>query len=237
MSVPGQKKSLALASLMLLSIPAAWLYTPRKLMMPSPPALADVIPRRFGDWRELKTDEPQVPPYYREDEGRPDVNNPYTDILARTYVNSNGDMVQLMLAYANRLSQEVKAHRPELCYVSQGFRILSHNTSARLISLGNDQYAGGGRLLAKSPGRLDAVSYWIRTGTMFQLNAWAIRYAIFYEGMHGLVPDGILVRVSRMIPGVESVTSADYKLQESFLTTLLMHAPARGRSLLLGSST
>ncbi len=42
-----------------------------------------------------------------------------TTCSLRSYVNANGDVVMLALAYGRHQRQEIKIHRPELCYTSQ----------------------------------------------------------------------------------------------------------------------
>jgi len=41
----------------------------------------------------------------------------------RAYQNSQGQIVYLALAWGEQQRQEVKIHRPDLCYVAQGFKV------------------------------------------------------------------------------------------------------------------
>ena len=74
--------------------------------------------------------------------------------------------VMLALAYGVNQRQEVKIHRPELCYVSQGFKLLERSQ----VALSAAQAAlpvRAQRMLVQAPGRAEAVSYWIRIGDMY----------------------------------------------------------------------
>ena len=68
-------------------------------------SLAAVIPTRFADWREVKSDVAQVSPTVNQDAAR-DINNPYDEIVMRTYSNSRGETVFLALAYGANQRQE-----------------------------------------------------------------------------------------------------------------------------------
>lgn len=47
----------------------------------------------------------------------------YSQTLTRTYINNDGYRIMLSVAYGeNQLSSDVtQVHRPEFCYVAQGF--------------------------------------------------------------------------------------------------------------------
>ena len=56
--------------------------------------------------------------------GETDPEAPYDDVLMRSYTNAHGEVVMLALAYGRHQRQEIKIHRPELCYTSQGYAVL-----------------------------------------------------------------------------------------------------------------
>lgn len=136
----------------------------------------------------------------------------------------------LALAYGERQRQELKIHRPELCYVAQGFQVTAQKTDT-------EEFRGSQvnltRLLARSERRTEPISYWIRIGDSFVRNAWETRTAIFREGLRGRVPDGILVRVSNAQPsGAEQMSS--YAIHDEFIRDLLDALDPAGRRMLLG---
>jgi EpsI family protein len=219
---------------MLAAAAAAWCLTPRVLPYVVG-SLSESVPARFGDWTQIKTNVVQVNPTVNQD-GPRDMNNPYDDVLMRTYANSHGEVVLLALAYGRSQRQEVKIHRPDLCYVAQGFKLLKH---ARTVFPGQNYSAApitGDRMLVQATGRVEAVSYWIRIGNIYSRSAWATRYYIFIQGIRGRALDGILVRVSQIIGDSDDASEQVYSRQEQFVADLLGAMTPAGRSMLLVGS-
>jgi EpsI family protein len=141
----------------------------------------------------------------------------------------------LALAYGSHQRQEMKIHRPELCYTSQGYAVLQKSdVTIAFPKLASVQAA---RMLVTAPGRSEAVSYWIRIGDLHSDSAWKTRAYLFSEGMQGRVVDGMLVRVSQVVPDAAATTATRYELQERFLGELLDAMPADARRLLVGAAT
>jgi EpsI family protein len=182
-----------------------------------PGSLASAVPTSFGDWREIKTDVAQINPTVGEAVER-GMDNPYDEIVMRTYSNSRGDVVMLALAYGVNQRQEVKIHRPELCYVSQGFRLLER--SEVTLHAGASRPISAQRMLVQAPGRAEAVSYWIRIGNTYSRSPWATRFYIFKQGLRGHSLDGILVRVSQVVEDRGHAGDAVYARQEAFIADL-----------------
>ncbi len=83
------------------------------------PDLERMFPAQFGDWR-IAADRVLVAP-------APDVQARldaiYNQLLTRTYVNDAGHTIMLSVAYGGDQSDATRAHRPEICYPTQGFDI------------------------------------------------------------------------------------------------------------------
>jgi EpsI family protein len=151
----------------------------------------------------------------------------------RAYANSRGDVVLLALAYGRNQRQEIKIHRPDVCYTAQGFELVSRSRVLLPIADAAGRPIAGTRMLVKAPGRLEVVSYWIRVGDVYTDNPWSLRYYIFEEGIRGRAPDGILVRASQIIgPGGPTATQ-EFEIQERFLAELVSALPASARRLLV----
>lgn len=224
----------AVTAAMLITAFAAWWLTPT-IRPYTVGSLAEAVPARFGDWTQIETDVAQVNPTVNPDTPR-DINNPYDDVLMRTYVNSGGEVVFLALAYGRNQRQEVKIHRPDLCYVAQGFKLLRQVPT---VFPGQGDTAlpiDGERMLVQSTGRMEAVSYWIRIGNMYSKSAWATRYYIFEQGLKGHGLDGILVRVSQIVPDPARVSEQLYSRQEQFVTELVAAMPPAVRRLLIAGA-
>jgi EpsI family protein len=224
------RRPLILLLAMLLAAAAAWYLTPRATAAQGTMSLAQLVPRDFADWRELDGPVTAIDPRGQRP-GETDLEAPYDDVLMRSYVNANGDVVMLALAYGRHQRQEIKIHRPELCYTSQGYTVLRKSEAKFAASA-----VPGARMLVSAPGRSEAVSYWIRIGDLHSTNAWKTRAHIFSEGLRGRVVDGMLVRVSQIVPDAAAVDAARYELQEQFLADLVLAMPPDARRLLVGSA-
>ena len=227
-------RPIAIALAMGFAALAAWYLTPRPIAEHAPQRLAEVVPAAFGDWRELKNAVAPVDPRNDTADER-SMRSPYDDVLMRAYGNSQGDIVLLALAYGRNQQQEVKIHRPELCYTSQGFDVV--NRSEANIAVGNERAGGvrGARMLVSSPDRVEAISYWIRIGDIYSESAWNTRYYIFKEGLKGKRVDGMLVRVSQIFHDEKSASVNRYRLQEQFLADLVGAMPENSRHLMVAA--
>lgn len=211
----------------------AYLLTPTEILNPALlEPLAELTPRAFGDWKELPTNNVQVDLAPRKD-GQPNKFGPYDDSLLRTYQNSKGQVVMLALAYGRTQRQEVKIHRPELCYVAQGFLA----KELKETNFGNfDNHSTtdviGKNMIAEAPDRTEAVSYWIRIGDEYSKNAWQTRLHILKMGLSGNVPDGILVRVSTIVNDQNNLQKA-WELNKQFMRDLLKNANSELSNILV----
>jgi EpsI family protein len=196
-------------------------------------SLAQSIPAQFGDWKEISGVADQIDPG-KGTADEPNMDRPYDDVLMRTYQNSRGDVVLLALAYGRNQRQEVKIHRPDVCYTAQGFQLVKRSSMELPMSGTEGAPVQGMRMLVKAPGRVEAVSYWIRIGDVFTDNAWKIRYHIFKQGLAGHAVDGMLVRASQIVSAQEEASTDRYLLQEAFLADLVRALPESARHLLLG---
>ena len=224
----ASQRPVMLAVAMLLAAVAAWHLTPRPPATHGEESLAQLVPRQFAEWRELDAPTTAIDPRGQRP-GETDPEAPYDDVLMRSYTNANGDVVMLALAYGRHQRQEIKIHRPELCYTSQGYSVLRKSDATLAGSA-----IQGARMLVSAPGRSEAVSYWIRIGNLYSTNAWETRAHIFTEGLQGRVVDGMLVRVSQIVPDATAAGAARYEVQERFLGDLVHAMPADARRLLIG---
>lgn len=228
---PAMRPFSIVIATMLVAVVLANLLTPTKLEMPNPPRLDTVVPRAFGEWRELPSPLVQIDLATTRN-GETSIDQPYDDTLMRAYQNSRGDVVMLALAYGQRQRQEVKIHRPELCYVAQGFSVENRGVTSFPLLDPRGVPIQGKRLFGSSLGRKEAISYWIRIGSVYSQGAFQSRMHILSEGLKGHVPDGVLVRVSQILNDNEDVKSR-YELQEQFAAELVEALPESGRSLLI----
>lgn len=220
---------LTVAALLLSAIFAVALAPKLHAETPAP-ALASVVPTQFAGWTYLPSSTIQVDQTLTP--GQTNLDQPYDDILSRTYGSRDGTRIMLTLAYGARQRQEVKIHRPELCYPAQGLKVLELKSASFPTKLQPAGFITGKRMIAASgPGAVELVSYWIRIGTTYSDSAWLTRLTILKEGLAGKMTDGILVRASQRVPAGGDYDAA-FRKQEQFLADLVVATPATGRNLI-----
>lgn len=187
--------------------------------------LETAVPKQFGDWR-IDTSMVPLPP-------SPDqasvLNQIYDQILSRTYINGQGERIMLSITYGSRQTQQLRAHRQEVCYRSQGFNIsgLEHT---QLTVAGAPLPAT--RMLATQNTRMEPVTYWFTTGDTVVLNYWDREWAQFRYALSGYVPDGYLVRISSLSRNPQLA----YRQHIEFADTLFGHVDPELRRRLVGHS-
>ena len=148
------------------------------------------VPEQFGEWSIDRSIVPISP--------SPDVqaklDQTYSQLLGRTYVNRAGYRVMLSIAYGvDQSSDSTSVHRPEFCYAAQGFRLTPSKDS--LIKLSSTQIPVR-RLVAERALRREPITYWVMLGTSASLPGVQRKLDQLRMGLSGVVPDGMLVRVS-----------------------------------------
>lgn len=157
-----------------------------------PGKLADMIPRRFGDWQSAEGGDIVVP---RTPDSLSD--QLYGDVLTRMYspVNALASAnIMLLVAYGRSQTDALQLHRPESCYPAVGFTI----SGRRLVDIPLTRNAAipGVELTAENAGRVEDIIYWSRLGEYLPQTAGDQRRDRLKTAMQGIVPDGILVRCS-----------------------------------------
>lgn len=209
------RKSMLVALLLILAAILSIVLTPRTHSVEITPDLDKIIPVQFGDWKQIADPFTQV----GLTTGRNDlVNQLYDKVVMRTYANKTGDKVMLAIAYAREQKQDIKIHRPEVCYVAQGFQLLSKKSN--LIDISAVKPIKAQRLLVTNQTRYETISYWVRIGDDYPTGGMSARLKILHDGLMGKLLDGVLVRASIAIsdPGGAEVA---YKKQEDFLVELI----------------
>jgi len=187
------------------------------------PDLERMFPAQFGDWR-IATDHVVVMP-------APDVQARldaiYNQLLTRNYVNAAGQAVMLSVAYGGDQSEATRAHRPEICYPVQGFDI-SWDRPAQL------SVAGGmlpvRTLMAHFGNRHEPITYWIVVGEEVVTSGMQQKLAQMRYGLRGLIPDGMLVRVS----SIDGDRDRAYGVQAGFIADLADSMPPTLRARAFG---
>lgn len=226
-------RSTAFVALAMLAAAAlAMVATPRFAATEAAPSLEDTVPKAFGDWKALQGNSIQVSVSQGVETS---FEQPYDQTVLRTYINSRGDQIMLALAWGERQRQDVKVHRPEVCYPAQGYGVRSLHHETPIAVAGRAEPVPTMGMLAGRGGKggeLEAVRYWIRIGTNYTGDGLRARWYILQEGLNGRVVDGVLVRASQRIRSEEDATRAN-ALMAQFLSELTQAVPPATLAMLV----
>jgi EpsI family protein len=194
--------------------------------------LQKVIPTKFGTWTLVPSISPVTPP---DPEGyvQPDKLSAklYAQEVGRGYSDGQGNIVMLLVAYGPVQNYRLKAHRPEICYTAQGFRV-SDQFKSTLAYRDTSAPIKMTRLTAVRQTRLEPVTYWMRVGNDIATGPVESQLMRLKYGLKGMIPDGALIRVST----VGLSPDASFKLQDQFLRELLAAIPPQELKFFTGTS-
>lgn len=220
--MPFAVRGWLLASLMLVCAVASVLLRPQA-QPDRALQLEALIPASFGDW----IIDPSVVPVAPSPDVQANLDELYEQILTRTFVNSNGQRMMLVVAYGGDQSDSLKAHRQEVCYEAQGFTIRKtvrdtlHSSSGAIPLV---------RVHAVKGRRSEPISYWFTMGDRVVIGRLERLLAQLGYGLRGRIPDGMLVRVSSL--GTD--LPASFAAQDAFISALLEAMSPAQRQRLAG---
>lgn len=190
----------------------------------APTKLEAIIPATFGSWRV----DPNIIPLTPSPDQVALLGEIYDQTLSRTYVNDRGERVMLSLAYGRNQSRRFQIHKPEICYVGQGFRL----TEMRFGTVNLlDHAVPVMDLVAVQGARIEPITYWIRVGDELA-RGWVEQNLIRARfALRGRIPDGLLFRISTISRGQ---TEVDFELQRRFAQELMAAVPSAMRPDLIG---
>lgn len=172
--------------------------------------LESLIPVQFGEWK--------VDPY------QTGIVNPqqeaalkaiYSQMIVRTYTNTQGDRIMLSIAYGNDQRDAMQSHYPEVCYPAQGFEVKSTHTSNIDTAYGTIPVKRIETSLNKQ--RNEPVTYWTVVGEHAVLKGDKKKIIEMTYGLKGIIPDGLLFRVS----SIDNNSQHAFVTQEKFITDII----------------
>lgn len=220
------KAAIALA-LMLLAVAGAQALKPQVYVADTRPKvnLETMFPKAFQDWAvddrvslQIVSPEVKAEQYWM-----------YNQTIERVYVNRNGDRVMFSVAYGGDQSDATRAHQPEACYRGQGFEITASRDE--VLRFGNHPLRVR-QLLATRLGRIEPITYWIVVDGNIALGGTEQKLIQLSYGVRGVIPDGMLVRVS----SIDADATNAYRIHQSFLGDMSRAIPVDVRSQVLGRS-
>ena len=219
------RRSFLIGTTLAVTAATAYAATPRRSENRlSKQRLGTVVPLQIGDWR-FATAEGVILP--REDEAAPA--DGYDQVLTRIYESTKAPSVMLLLAYGSTQGGSLQLHRPETCYPGQGFKLSQFQD--RELRLAGAPAIEGRCFTAQRDDRTERILYWTRISNAFPRNTAQEYQAILTSIMSGVIPDGILVRLSTLEPDTGRADTA----LSSFADILVTNTPNPGREILIGT--
>lgn len=225
---PLLRTALITAALMFGAPVFAWLLTPQKSIADTAPQidLEQAIPKQFGDWKTVEHGVSLVPTAAQEDT----LNAIYSQIVNRTYINSRGERIMISVAYGSTQTKQLRAHRQEVCYTAQGFKI--EKLKRENISISGLEVPVT-RMLAVHGSRSEPVTYWFTMGdqvvrSYIDRELVQLRYAV-----SGYLPDGYLFRMSSLSRDADKA----FAEQQAFAEALFSGLDGQLKNKLLGQAS
>lgn len=220
-------RMLVLTAVMVLGFIAGELMRPTlRLAEVKPPIqLEQQIPEAFGEWRIDRSIRPILP----DPSLQAMLDSLYSQVLARTYINAQGQRIMLSIAYGSDQGNEATAvHRPEFCYSAQGFRVAVLNRER--ITVGETEVPVA-RVRATLGQRMEPITYWVTLDETATLPGFGRKWQQIRYGLMGQIPDGMLVRIS----SISANDQQAFELQQQFIEQMYVAVPADVRNRYFGS--
>ncbi len=209
----------------LIAAGTAWARTPRDRMSLLGKATLDkLIPDQLGAWHHVPSDAIVTP--QSEDSLAAKL---YGQTVGRLYEDGEGNGVMMLIAYGDTQSDQLQLHRPEVCYPAFGFNVVQ--TATAFLEIKPGVAIPGRRLKAESTARTEQIAYWTRIGEFLPQSGTDQRKAKLQNALEGTIPDGVLVRLSNVVPDDDDA----FALNQRFAVALLQGMVPAGRPALIGS--
>lgn len=218
-------KSIVLAVLMVSTAALTQAVAPTKKMADQRAKfdLQTQVPSAFGGWSV----DPNVVPLQVDPSTQARLDKIYNQTLSRTYINKDGERIMLSIAYGGDQGDNMGVHKPEVCYVAQGFNVRDAHMNDLPTPFGTLPVK---QLLATAGARSEPITYWINVGNAVRRPGLDQRLEELKIGLTGTVADGMLVRVS----SIDTDTDKAYKLHAAFVRELVAAMPPQDRARLIG---
>jgi EpsI family protein len=186
--------------------------------------LETMIPHQLGEW---VMDERQSAAVVNPQGGELQ-NKIYQQVLSRTYIHTPSQRsVMLSIAYGENQNRSNDLHVPDVCYPAGGFKIEFAKLGLLQTKFGDIPVK---RLVAQRMQRREPLTYWAIIGEHVATGAVSSKMIALSYGLSGIVPDGIIFRVSSV--GIDD--EAAFVTQQEFVQVLFDALPATARKRLAG---
>lgn len=191
----------------------------------SPPQLARIVPASFDGWRERP-----ITPTVVSARTQDLIASIYNEVLTRVYAADDGYQVMLSIAYGGDQRGALRAHKPEVCYPAQGFKLL--DTADTVLETPHGRIPARALRTALGP-RNEPVLYWFAYAGRTGEAPWQRRLQEVRLALSGQVPDALLFRVS----SIDVDDARAWERQGDFVRSLLGACTPQARARLAGFAT
>lgn len=206
--------------MVLASATTAVLRTPNETLPARDLALDTLLPEELADWSKVEISSIILPAELELEEDEA--------VLYRAYRDRAGRMITLVAAYGPPRGDSVRLHRPESCYVAQGFSINTRKISN--LDTGDVSIPVIG-LRAQRLLRGEAVSYWLRDGDAFVTDASSRQWLSLKSGLQART-DSALIRISSPTTNLEDESAEE--LHRAFLSAFVAELSPEAHALFIG---
>lgn len=217
------RRQLLVGGAFLAAAAAGYAFQPhRKEKLLGNAKLESLVPETIGNWRFQQASGLVLPP---QDQLRDQI---YSQLVTRVYARDDGASVMLLIAYSGSQDGVLQVHRPEVCYPASGYRLSALTPHAVPIAPGvtlPSRY-----IVAEADTRREQLIYWTRLGEHFPTRWSEQKTAVIAENLAGIIPDGVLVRISSINPGDST------PMFDEFARELFQAVGPRMRQVLVGAT-
>ncbi|KEZ15280.1 Methanolan biosynthesis EpsI [Sphingobium yanoikuyae] len=217
------RRDMVIGSMVLAASGAALALRPRPMSKSAPTTPNPSIPNQIGAFRESR------PLGFILPAAGPLTRKTYVDVMTRLYQAEGSPALMLLIAQGRAEDAGMTVHRPDRCYRASGFDV-EWKADVRLPPPFPPE-AQARMLTARRDGRSEQIFFWTRIGTYFPASAFQQRIANIRENLAGILPQGILLRLSV----VSEDETAGFDLLTSFHDALINAMTKSSRNQLLGS--
>lgn len=222
LNVVGTRRELLLGAGCIAASGVAFAMTPRhRIEFLGNGKIETLVPKTLAGWKFVDASGLVLPP---QDQLKDRL---YSQLLTRIYADATGAQMMLLIAYNASQDGVVQVHRPEVCYPASGYRLTT--ISEHVISLAPRLDIPARYIVAETGLRREEIIYWTRLGNAFPRQWSDQRWAVFAQNLRGDIPDGLLVRISSVTPGITNAAL------DGFARDLHNSVGSRMRQVLVGA--
>ena len=221
------RRDLLLGGGLLAAAGTAAALTPRNhvVLLPKGRELEAMIPKRIASWQAVPSDLFVLP----KTEGSL-ADKLYNQTVTRLYESPSALPVMLVMAYGSIQNDALQLHRPETCYSAVGFQISSSRVEN--VDVGGRALVPVRELTATAEQRIEPIIYWTRIGDSLPTTGREQRWSKLEQQLAGIIPDGILVRIST----VAQPDAAVFGELRAFASAMLTAVAPQDRAVLVGTT-